>query len=146
LGIGFTGQMAVAVFNISTGSGVLEFFATAPTDGTTVLMPLVAADVGITMSNPRFSYVAQTTDTLTGNVDTITTPARFNAFNNSVSTGAFDLLPPGASASEPITIDRTEFALTPALGVMVVSLENLTKENRQALLLRLSGGGEGGDH
>jgi hypothetical protein len=27
-----------------------------------------------------------------------------------------------------------------------VSLENLTKENRQALLLRLSGGGEGGDH
>jgi minor extracellular serine protease Vpr len=146
LGIGFTGQMAVAVFNISTGSGVLEFFATAPTDGTTVLLPLVAADVGITTSNPRFSYVAQTTDLLSGNIDTITTPARFNAFNNSISTGAFDLLPPGASASETISIDPTEFALTPALGTMVVSLENMTKENRQALLLRLHGGGEGGDH
>jgi minor extracellular serine protease Vpr len=146
LGIGFTGQMAVAVFDLAKGTGVLEFFATAPTDGTTVLLPLVAADVGITTSNPRFSYVAQTADTLTGNTDTITTPARFNAFNNSISTGAFDLLPPGASASETITIDRTEFALTPALGAMVVSLENLTKENSQALLLRLSGDGEGGDH
>jgi minor extracellular serine protease Vpr len=144
------GQMVVAVFDLSTNPpsfvDVEPFAATAPTDGTAVLIPLVAAHVGITTSSPRFSYVAQTTDTLTGNTDTITTPARFNAFNNSISTGAFDLLPPGASASETITIDRTEFALTPALGVMVVSLENLTKENRQALLLRLSGGGEGGDH
>jgi len=133
--------MAVAVFDLTTGSGVLEFLATAPTDGNTVLMPLVAADVGITTSNPRFSYVAQTTDLLTGNVDTIATPARFNAFNNSISTGAFDLLPPGTSASESISIDRTEFALTPALGAMVVSLENMTKENKQALLLRVPGAG-----
>src|SRR4029077_20646684 len=138
----FYGQLAVAVFNLATGTGALEFLATAPTDGNTVLMPLVAADVGITTSNPRFSYVAQTTDLLSGNIDTITTPARFNAFNNSISTGAFDLLPPGASASEPISIDRTEFALTPALGEMVVSIENMTKVNRQALLLRLRGGGD----
>jgi len=144
LGIGFTGQMAVAVFNLATTppSGVLEFLSTAPTDGNTVLMPLVAADVGVTTSNPRFSYVAQTADLLTGNVDTITTAVKFNAFNNSISTGAFDLLPPETSTSELIFIDRTEFALTPALGAMVVSLENMTKENRQALLLRLRGGGD----
>jgi minor extracellular serine protease Vpr len=143
-GGGFTGLMAVAVFNLAkpTAPGVLEFLAIAPTDGTTVLMPLVASDVGITSSNPRFSYVAQTTDLLTGNVDSIITPAKFNAFNNSISTGAFVSLAPGANASVPIAIDRTEFALTPALGAMVASLENLTKDNRQALLLRLSGGGD----
>lgn len=111
-----------------------------------MLAPLVAADVGITESNSRFSYFAQIFDLLTGKADAITTAAFFNAFHNSISTGAFDLLPPGASASERITIDRTEFALTPALGAMVVSLENLTKENRQALLLHLHGGGEGGDN
>jgi subtilisin family serine protease len=131
------GLMAVAVFNLKTNTGVLEFLATAPTDGSTVLMPLLAKDVGITSANPRFSYVAQTTDLTTGNVDTISTSARFNAFNNSISTGALVLLAPGASASVPVSIDRKEFARTPALGAMVVSLDNMTKDNEQALLLHL---------
>jgi len=131
------GLMAVAVFNLATKTGVLEFLATAPTDGSTVLMPLLAADVGITSANPRFSYVAKTTDLTTGNVDTISTSARFNAFNNSISTGAFVLLAPGASASVPVSIDQKEFARTPALGAMVVSLDNMTKDDEQALLLHL---------
>jgi minor extracellular serine protease Vpr len=132
------GQMAVAVFKLATNTpGVLEFLATAPTDGSTVLMPLLAKDVRITSANPRFSYVAQTTDLATGNVDTISTSARFNAFNNAISTGALVLLPPGASASVPMSIDRKEFARTPALGAMVVSLDNMTKDNEQALLLHL---------
>jgi subtilisin family serine protease len=134
----FNGEMVVAVFNLATGSGVLEFLATAPTDGSTVLLPLVAADVGITSANPRFSYTVQTTDLTTGTVDKITAAASFNAFNNAICTGAFIALAPGASASVPMAIDRKEFALTPALGAMVVSLENVTKENEQALLLRLN--------
>jgi minor extracellular serine protease Vpr len=133
----YNGEMVVAVFNLATGSGVLEFLATAPTDGSTVLLPLVAADVGITSANPRFSYTAQTMDTTTGSVDVITAPASFNAFNSAISTGAFVALAPGGSASVPLAINRKEFALTPALGAMVVSLENMTKENEQALLLRL---------
>jgi len=136
-GAGFTGQMAVAVFNLATGAGVLEFAATAPTDGTTVRMPLVAADAGITATNPRFSYVARTIDRLTGNVDTISTPASFNAYNSSISTGAFFTLPPGANASVPVSINRAEFRLTPALGQMIVSLENRAREGNQALLLSL---------
>jgi len=136
-GAGVTGEMAVAVFNLATGAGVLEFLATAPTDGATVLMPLVAADAGITATNPRFSYIAQTTDLLTGNVDAITTAARFNAFNSSISTGAFVTLAPGASASVPLSINRTEFRLTPALGQMVVSLENRVSGGSEALLVPL---------
>jgi minor extracellular serine protease Vpr len=131
------GVMVTAVFNLATGAGVLEFLATAPTDGTTVLMPVVAADAGITASNPRFSYIAQTTDTLTGNIDAIATPAGFNAFNTSISTGAFVTLPPGTSASVPLTINRQEFRKTPALGQMVVSLENTVRGGNEALLLSL---------
>src|SRR5207245_1056530 len=96
------GQMVVAVFNLATGAGTLEFLATAPTDGSTVLMPLVAADAGITSANPRFSYVAQSLDLFSGAVDAITTPARFNAFDGSVSTGAYVVLPPGASGGVPL--------------------------------------------
>jgi minor extracellular serine protease Vpr len=131
------GLMVVGVFNLATNGGVLEFLATAPTDGTTVLLPLVAADVGITSANPRFSYFAQATDLATGIGDTISAPARFNAFNNSIGTGTYVALAPGATASVPLAIDRKEFALTPALGEMVVSLDNATTKDEQALLLRL---------
>jgi minor extracellular serine protease Vpr len=133
------GQLVVAVFDLNLGGAVLEFFAIAPTDGTTVLLPLVAADVGITSANPRFSYTAQTVDLFTGTVDAITTAASFNAFNSSISQGAFVGLAPGASASVPISLDRAEFAKTPALGAMVVALENVTRERGQALLLSLGG-------
>ena len=138
-GAGVTGVMAVAVFNLATNKGVLEFAATAPTDGSTVLIPLVAADAGITATNPRFSYTARTLDLLTGNVDAITTPASFNAFNSSISTGAFATLPPGTSVRVPLVIDRTEFRKTPALGQMIVSLENRARGEggSQALLLSL---------
>jgi hypothetical protein len=130
------GLMVVAVFNLSTGAGTLEFPATGPTDGTTVLLPVVAADAGITASNPRFSYAAQTTDR-NGDVDQITAAASFNAFNSSISTGAFVTLPPEMRASVPLLINRQEFAQTPALGQMIVSLENRTREGEEALLLRL---------
>jgi len=133
----FTGQMVTAAFNLSTGAGFLEFLATAPTNGDTILLPVVAADVGVTAANPRFSYAADSFDWLDSNVDIISTFAPFNAFNSSISTGAFATLPPDTTASVPITINPTEFAITPALGVMVVSMENLTEDHKQALLLRL---------
>ncbi len=100
-------------------------------------MPLVAADAGITAANPRFSYVAQSFDLLTGNSDAITTTASFNAYNSSISTGALFTLPPGTSASVPLVINRAEFRKTPALGQMVVSLENLARGGSEALLLSL---------
>ncbi len=134
----FDGRMAVAVFNLATGApGVINFLAIAPTDGTTVLLPVFAADAGITGANPRFSYVAQSFDLLTGNSDAITTAASFNAFNSSISTGAFVTLAPGANASVPLVINRKEFRQTPALGQMVVSLENLARGGSEALLLSL---------
>lgn len=133
----FDGRMAVAVFNLATRKGMLEFLAIAPTDGTTVLMPLVAADAGVTAANPRFSYGAQSFDPLTGNGDASTTIARFNAYDSAISTGAFFTLPPTTSASVPLSINRAEFRKTPALGQMVVSLENLARGGSEALLLSL---------
>ena len=42
-------------------------------------------------------------------------------------------LAPGASASVPISLNRAEFRITPALGEMVVPLENFSR--REVLLL-----------
>jgi hypothetical protein len=51
--------------------------------------------------------------------------------------GSTVLMPLLASASVPMSTDQKEFARTPALGAMVVSLDNMTKDNEQALLLHL---------
>jgi len=137
----FNGQVGVVVLDLAKGTAVLEpFLAYAPTNANTLLVPVVASDVRITAGTPRFSYVIQSFDNVGAlGSDAILTPASFNAFNNAISTAAFASLPPGSTAAVPITLDRGEFAQTPALGVMVVSTENTTHEQSQALLLRIGG-------
>ncbi len=43
-------------------------------------------------------------------------------------------MPMGASGAVPITINPAEWAMTPALGVMVVSLDNKAGKEEAALL------------
>jgi minor extracellular serine protease Vpr len=135
----YNGQVGVVVLNLATGAAAVDpYLAYAPTNANTLEVPVVASHVGITTANPRFSYVIQSFDNVGAlGSDAILTPASFNAFNNAISTAAFASLPPGSTAAVPITIDRGEFARTPALGVMVVSTENTTHEQSQALLLRI---------
>ncbi|HEX9488182.1 MAG TPA: S8 family serine peptidase, partial [Gemmatimonadales bacterium] len=129
----------------------LTFAATAPTNESTILMPVVAGDLGIKASSPRFTFAAQGFDGFTGDFDFLgeavvngtavvgPNAGRFNAFNNAVSTGAFAVVGPRSRASVPLTIDPTEFAATPALGVMVVGIENFSGR-AEANLLRFEGG------
>jgi minor extracellular serine protease Vpr len=126
---GPNGQMASAVFNISTGELLVRFLAVAPTDGNTLLIPALASDVGVTPANPRFSYAAQSYDLFGDNfsIGVIEGPARFNAFDNAISTGAFVTVGPLGQTSVPISINRDEWQVTPALGVMVVSLDNFNR-------------------
>jgi minor extracellular serine protease Vpr len=138
----------VNIFDVSKNPAVqvkqtVVFGATAPTNESTILMPIVAADVGVNASNPRFAYAAQGSDGFTGDFDflgenaagTMTVDAaRFNAFNNAVSTGAFAVVGPRSRASVPLTINPTEFATTPALGVMVVGIENFSGRAEARLL------------
>ena len=140
--------MRVNIFDLSKSPAVLVkqtvvFAATAPTNESTILMPIVAADAGVKASSPRFAYAAQGFDGFTGDFDFLgenadgtiaATAGRFNAFNNAVSTGAFAVVGPRSRASVPLTINPTEFAATPALGVMVVGIENFSGRAEANLL------------
>ena len=144
-----SGRVRVNIFDLSKNPAVqvkqtVVFAATAPTNESTILMPIVAADAGVKASNPRFAYAAQGFDGFTGDFDFLAENAdgtvaanagRFNAFNNAVSTGAFAVVGPRSRASVPLTINPTEFAATPALGVMVVGMEN-SSGRAEANLLR----------
>ena len=59
-----SGRLASAVCRVTnpiTGACTItavRFFADAPTDGTTILLPVIASDLGLSPANPRFSYQA----------------------------------------------------------------------------------------
>src|SRR5882762_7796685 len=143
-----SGRVRVNIFDLSKSPAVqvrqtVVFAATAPANESTILMPIVAADVGVKASSPRFAYAAQGFDGFTGDFDflgenadgTVAADAgRFNAFNSAVSTGAFAVVGPRARASVPLTINPAEFATTPALGVMVVGIGNFSGRAEANLL------------
>jgi len=132
------GQFASVLIDLSTGNGIIRFLADAPTDGSTVLLPVLASDLGLSPSKPRFSYAVQASNISDGTTETLPGTASFNAFTpsitNAVSTGQLALLNPNQTALVPVSLNPAEFALTPALGLMVV-VEDNTSGNPQANLI-----------
>jgi minor extracellular serine protease Vpr len=136
----FDGQTAVAVFNLRTGAGHLSFLASAPTNSSTMLLPVRiqsslttatarqlclggGADC-LSAANPRFSYRVSTVGLRLTENDTVPGTAGYNAWTSSISQGAFVPLAPNQSVDVPIAVNMAEWALTPAKGVMVVSRDN----------------------
>jgi hypothetical protein len=115
---------------------------------------VAAGALGLSEADPRFSYRAESFGFIApdelgvrqGNFlgvghDEIAGGARFNAWSSSISQGMFvGPLAPGA-ASDPVavSIDPVEWTLTPARGLMVVSLDNASgKPEAELLDVRLS--------
>jgi len=138
-GAGFSGQMATAVFDLSTGRGRLLFLADAPTDASTILLPLRASDLGMTADQPRFSYGAQVFRLFTNQVSTIADTAAFDAFQPTVSQGQFVRIAPNGTQTIALSLVPEEFPDAPALGVMVVASENRAGGD-QARLIPIRGG------
>ena len=127
----FDGVDAVAVADLSTGAISLNYLADAPTDSSTMVLPvdfaqLTDGDPATSLGgvNQRISYTVMAAGLTDGTLDTTDMSAVFNPFNPAVSTGMFDELVPGASATETLTVNAAEQAKAPALGWMVVSHEN----------------------
>ena len=87
------------------------------------LLRYVAA-IGVTASNPRFAYIVGAVDLFNGDTDGFDSWALFNAFTNAISTGAFAVVNPGDRLHVPFSVHATEWSVTPALGLMVVTQDN----------------------
>jgi subtilisin family serine protease len=139
----FDGVDAVAVFDINQpGPVLIDFLADSPTDSSTIVVPVLfdqlkdsnpATSLG--GANPRFTYSVVATGLTDGTIDSSDTSAVFNPYSPAVSTGMFDILPPGGSATETLTVNAAEQAHSPALGWMVVSHEN--ESNNEANFIDL---------
>jgi minor extracellular serine protease Vpr len=134
------GQDAVAVFDLRTGAGSIQFLADAPTDSSTIVLPVLVSQLCRTGSpclsaaNPRFTYHAVAFGRTDDTVDAIDGTASFNAFTPAISNGMFDVVNPGASAAETVSINAGEWAQTPALGLMIVSHGNKSGDDEAQLV------------
>jgi hypothetical protein len=123
-GAGRSGQIVAAIFDLNTGALSADFLATAPTDASTILLPVLASSLGVTPANPRFVYSAQSFDLLSNDTDAFAAAAGFNAYSSAVSNGLFVAVDPDTTVLVPIAVNSIEFALTPAKGLMVVTQDN----------------------
>jgi hypothetical protein len=131
---GSDGRMAAVVYDLTTGRARIRFLATAPQDGSTLLVPVLASDLGLSAASPRFSYTAYSQERFGPRFDQMAGSASYNAWSSSISQGDFVAVPAGGSASVPVTIDPAEWARTPALGSMIVTLDNFAGGRQAALL------------
>jgi hypothetical protein len=111
----------------------------APFNGSTLEIPVRKSLLGLTSSSPRFTYSAASGDVRGDRGyagDEITARAPFNAFNSAISTGQFDEIEVGATVTDTVSINPTEWGITPALGLMIVTADNRSG-GAQAQLVRV---------
>jgi minor extracellular serine protease Vpr len=126
------------VFDVTHGStSFAGYLATAPFNGRTAEIPALVSQLChsgspcLSNTNPRFTYqvIGFGRD---GSID-VTGAAKYNIATQAVSQGMFDVVNPGGKATETLSINAAEQALTPALGFMVVSLDNRAVDELQLI-------------
>jgi hypothetical protein len=123
--------------NLATGAFSANLFnADAPTDGSTVLMPVFASDLGLSPSNSSFSYQVSFSNNYYGTSGMVPGTGHFDAFTPAISNAMFVPVAPGTAAAIPFQVDPAQLRKTPALGLMIVTEDNRSGGS-QANLLRV---------
>jgi minor extracellular serine protease Vpr len=128
----YTGQLGTFVYSLRSGqiSSLNPANTFAPNDSSSVALVIIGSQLCragqpcLNAANPRFTYSIVSFDIFGTAIDVVPGVASFNAYSPSISTGDYLTVAPGASASTTITINPTEWAKTPALGVMILATDN----------------------
>jgi minor extracellular serine protease Vpr len=124
----FNGQYASFVVDAKTGNIVDAFLADAPTNSSTIELPALASDLGLHAANTSFHYSVFGFNDFPGSATVDATgSAAYDVANPGVSSGAFvGALAPGHSTTLSVSVDFDKFQSAPALGWLVVSLDDST--------------------
>jgi minor extracellular serine protease Vpr len=118
----FNGQFASFIFD-ADGNLVNAWVATAPMNGSTMVLPTLASDIGLdpAVNSTKFRYTVNGFSIVPGALVDTTGVGEFRSHEPPVSTGQSFALAPGATATATVTVDRGKFAGTPQLGWMFVT-------------------------
>ncbi len=142
----FTGQFGTFVYSLRSGrlSALNPANTYAPNDSSSALLVILGSQLCrsgepcLNAANPRFTYQVTGYDVFSTGFDSVPDVAAFNAFAPSITTGDYLAgIAPGASGSATMTINPAEWLLTPALGTLVLAIDNKSGAD-EALEIRLS--------
>jgi minor extracellular serine protease Vpr len=127
----FNGIMDSFVINVATGAIVDAYRADAPMNGTTIELPALASEIGLSSAKVNsgakatsaMTYAANSFSELSSGTDT-TSAASIDVFDPPVSSGDFATLAPnGGTASMTLTLSK-HIKQNPALGWLVASVDD----------------------
>jgi minor extracellular serine protease Vpr len=119
----FDGRLASFIID-AAGNIVDIWVPDAPMNGSTVLLPALASELGLTTGSSKLNYQVATFPIVPEGVGDITSVGSYRVFEPPVSTGDFFTLNPGQSRTLNLQIDRGKFAGTTVRGWLAVTLDD----------------------
>ena len=112
------------LIDLATNSLVRAFSTVAPANGSSVLLPMLASDVGISGDQGFTFAVAGYTIMNSALEPDVTSTAVFKPFNTAVSTGDYAEIAPNQKVTVPVSFNSAEVAAQGALGWLVVTQDD----------------------
>jgi subtilisin family serine protease len=119
----FDGRIASFILD-AAGNLVDVFVPDAPMNGSTILLPALASELGLTTGSSKMNYQVATFPIVPELPGDVTSVGSYRVFEPPVSTGDFFTLNPGQSRTLNLQIDRGKFAGTTVRGWLAVTLDD----------------------
>ena len=131
----YDGLFISVIFDAVTFDVVDAWLADAPLNGSTLILPALASDLGLTEGDGAFSYWVAAFDGFTGGADQTAITPSFDAYEPAQSTGDFVAVPARGRVSVPAWVTASAQGVK---GWMVVTLDD-RNGGGQADVVRLRG-------
>jgi minor extracellular serine protease Vpr len=119
----FDGRVASFIFD-AAGNLVDVWVPDAPMNGSTMLLPALASELGLTTGSSKLNYQVASFPIVPEAAGDITSVGSYRVFEPPVSTGDFFTLNPGQSRTLNLQIDRGKFAGTTVRGWLAITLDD----------------------
>ena len=130
------GNSEVILYNPATGEAASTgFLATAPTDSSTLLLPVYASWLGLTAEAGTFSYGVESYSLEGAGSDAIAGTATYNPWAPALGNGQFETVPRNGKVEVSVAIDQAAWVQQKPLGTMAVVLDNAAGKE-EAILVR----------
>ncbi len=131
----FNGLLEVFYLRVADGALFASgFLASAPTDSSTLLLPIRASSLGLTSAAGDFSYSLVSFSLEGAGFDVVNGSAAYNPWNKAIEDGQFVVVAPGGSETTDIAVNAGNFASQRPKGLMVVAIDNAAGASEAQLI------------